>query len=193
MKRLLVIGCGRSGTRYTAKVLRRLDLDIGHEKDGDDGQVSWRAVPAWSRSEYPVVIHQVREPLSVISSFHTVMSSSWKFICENEPRIEMKEPLLVRCMKYWLYWNQKCSGADFRFRVEDMNTELPSILDSIGMNYTKGQLMEALEVPKNDHTRKAGHKASKSYLAITLEDMNQVAPWVTNEIIKQAKIYGYNL
>jgi len=32
-KKLLITGCGRSGTLYTAEVFRSLGLDIQHERD----------------------------------------------------------------------------------------------------------------------------------------------------------------
>ena len=41
--KVLVIGCGRSGTLYTATVLQLLGIDVGHELPGRNGMVSWWA------------------------------------------------------------------------------------------------------------------------------------------------------
>ena len=38
-KRLLVIGCGRSGTKWFSELLKDHGLDIGHEHMGNDGVV----------------------------------------------------------------------------------------------------------------------------------------------------------
>ncbi len=38
---LLVTGCARSGTRYTAFILRDCGLDVGHEWVFPDGLTSW--------------------------------------------------------------------------------------------------------------------------------------------------------
>ncbi len=82
MKRLLVVGCARSGTGYTAGLLKSLGLDIGHErvfgpKDGFEPgpyavaghDVSWLAAPHLSRLDAQwVILHQIRHPVLVARS-----------------------------------------------------------------------------------------------------------------------------
>ena len=81
-KRLVVVGCARSGTGYTATLLSRLGISVGHEgifgppdgltpgperKSGHD--VSWLAAPhlAGLTSEW-LALHQVRHPVLVARS-----------------------------------------------------------------------------------------------------------------------------
>ena len=127
-RKLLITGCGRSGTKYTSLVLRNLGLDIGHEQMGNDGVASWYL--AVSSNEVPFgdvasniafehVFHQIRHPLKVISSATTFAAESWDFICQRTS-IDINEPLILRCAKYWLYWNleaEKC--AEWHYRIED--------------------------------------------------------------------------
>lgn len=43
---ILIVGCARSGTHWMARVLRSQGLDVGHERQGLDGIVSWCLAPA---------------------------------------------------------------------------------------------------------------------------------------------------
>jgi len=191
--RLLIVGCGRSGTRYTTKVLQRAGLDIGHEKPRQHGMVHWKSVVVQGHLDaHDVVWHQVREPLGVISSFHTVGESSWQFICKHEQRIGMDDPLLLRCMKYWHYWNQRCEEvAAVTFRVENMAAILPNILRRMNIRVDGRVTEDAMRVPDNDHTRKRGHRRSGMYSPITWADMESVETALASSIRTQAKMYGY--
>ena len=44
--RLAIIGCGRSGTTYTSKLLQSFGVKVGHEKILDHGISSWCLVPS---------------------------------------------------------------------------------------------------------------------------------------------------
>lgn len=193
--RLLVIACGRSGTRYTSKVLQRAGLHIGHEKRGRDGMVSWKSVAVKDELlAHDVIWHQVREPLGVISSFHTVAGSSWRLICDAEPRISMDDALLLRCMKYWLYWNQQCEeAASVTYRVENMAAILPNLLGRVGAKNDAATVAKAMQVPENDHTRKRGHKTSGSYPQITWADIEETDMPLARHIREQAGEYGYGI
>lgn len=41
---LLITGCGRSGTHFTARLLQEIGLDVGHETLGKDGVASWKHI-----------------------------------------------------------------------------------------------------------------------------------------------------
>lgn len=192
---LLIVGCGRSGTRYTAKVLRRAGLHIGHEERGHDGMVSWKSVAEPEEQKvHDVIWHQVREPLGVISSFYTVAPRSWRRICAAESRILEDDDLLLRCMKYWLYWNQRCEDvASVTYRVENMAAILPKLLGRVGVDNSKNTIQRAMRVPKDDHTRKQGHKVSDSYPQITWSDLDAIDHSLADDIREQAKKYGYEV
>ncbi len=129
IRRVLITGCGRSGTKYTSFLLRRLGLDVPHERVGRDGIASWylavdaARVPfgaARGRLEFEQAFQQVRHPLRVIASAATFKEATWRFICEHVP-VGMDEPLLLRSARYWHYWNLEAGKiADWRYRIEDL-------------------------------------------------------------------------
>lgn len=124
-KRLLITGCGRSGTKYVTHLLRRLGLDVPHERMGADGIASWAmAVDAdavvWGVSprdyDFEHVFHQVRDPRQVIASATTFKPRSWDFICAHTP-VPADDPVVLRAAKYWYYWNleaEKIAGWCYR-------------------------------------------------------------------------------
>jgi hypothetical protein len=140
-KRLLVTGAGRSGTKYICFVLKRLGLDVRHERMGDDGIASWcMAVDAarapWgvprSAYDFAQVVHQVRHPLATISSCTTFKAESWRFICEHVECSE-SDSVLLRAAKYWLLWNERAEeGATWRLRVEDLPLVFPELCERLG-------------------------------------------------------------
>jgi hypothetical protein len=134
-KRLLITGCGRSGTLYAARVWQFLGLDIRHERPvppdgiiGADGMASWfMAVddpqppsgPSARDYQFDVVIHQVRQPLKVIASMAQFILRQGKrapgFIERHVPETQLnpdeqnclnpQEQLLLKAARYWYRWN----------------------------------------------------------------------------------------
>jgi hypothetical protein len=129
-KRLLITGCGRSGTRYITHLLRRLGMDVRHERMGAAGIASWgMAVDsdtvAWGvptrQFAFEHIFHQVRDPRHVIASATTFKPDSWTFICAHAP-IALSEPVLLRAAKYWYYWNLEAEKiAHWRYRIESFH------------------------------------------------------------------------
>lgn len=82
--RFLVTGCGRSGTNYVADRLCQSGVKCGHESvysvegplgvraDEYQGDSSWFAAPFLNDANGIKVFHIVREPRSVIESFHRI-------------------------------------------------------------------------------------------------------------------------
>lgn len=161
-KKVLITGCGRSGTKYIAFVLRRLGLDAPHESVGKDGSVSWcMAVDAdWTPFgescrgyEFEHIFHQVRHPLAVMASVQTFKETSWRFICEHTA-VSMREPLLIRCATYWYYWNLETEKiAQWRYRIEDFHLIFASFCNRLQIKADQS-VIEKLPVDVN--TRKRG-------------------------------------
>lgn len=89
----LISAFGRSGTHYTSRLLQAIGIDAPHEKLGNDGGVSWkhivpgefrylgkRRVEAIVDPGFDAIIHQVREPLKVLSSSFTFSESTWHYM-----------------------------------------------------------------------------------------------------------------
>lgn len=129
---LLIIGCARSGTTYITKVLQNCGYKIGHEHFKHDGACSWEMVVdtkkvPWGKGRngrrFGHIFHQVRQPLKVISSLYaTEPPKSWKFILKHIPEIHENDTHLVKCAKYWYYWNLKAEKqAEWTYRIEDID------------------------------------------------------------------------
>lgn len=169
IKDLLITGCGRSGTTFTADYLKACGFDISHESaQGTQGCVSWpMAVKYYSPfTPYPVntcfrhVFHQVKDPLDVISSFYTNLPNlnlqEWHFIRTFIPEILFfHDSALTHCAKYWYYWNLKAEQiSEWRYRIEDIHLILdefetrsgfhldPEILDSLPKTINHWKLID---------------------------------------------------
>ncbi len=132
-RRLLVTGCGRSGTLYASLVWRAVGLDVRHEMPvapngvmGADGIASWYMAvddpeppygPSAGGYAFDLVIHQVRHPLKVIPSvaqFVLRNPPSRRYIERNCPGSRLswsdrlrgrKRALLLEAARYWYHWN----------------------------------------------------------------------------------------
>jgi hypothetical protein len=161
-KLLLVTGAGRSGTKYVCFVLRRLGLDVRHERIGRDGIASWcMAVDAdrapWgvprSAYEFTNVFHQVRHPLAAIASCTTFKDESWRFIRESVG-CTPDESVLLRAAQYWLLWNERAeAGATWRYRIEDLPIVFPEFCERLGVEADSSVLER---VPTDVNTRRFG-------------------------------------
>lgn len=97
---LLVTGCGRSGTSYAKVLLNALGYTCEHERSvRPQGFVGWQgraAETSWFAPPYiadlpegTFVVHQVRQPASVIASFYRIGffgDGPWRTVLANPRR-----------------------------------------------------------------------------------------------------------
>lgn len=200
----LITGCGRSGTKYIAKVLQLAGLDVEHEALGKDGSVSWPlafasdSYPECQQSvkypEFDVVLHQVRHPLKVIKSFMTVASPySWDYVYRQTP-ITPDLSLLDRRVRYWYYWNlQAESIADMTYRIENLKNRWGEFCDLMQINLNYGRLSQ---VPKDTNakidTKKHRRRKRRKSRLITWKRIENNSDFYT-KVIKLGRRYGYKL
>jgi hypothetical protein len=187
----LITGCGRSGTVYISCLLDELGADVPHETMGLDGIASWLlAVDAGSAPwgplrrmfQYRTVVHQVRHPLRAIASAQTFRPESWGYICGHIP-CDMTEPLLLRCAKYWHYWNLKAEQtAAWTYRIEELPRVFDRLCEAVGVLPDRSCLAA---VPADVNSRR------DSYSAITWDHLAELDPELTRKIQAQAARYGY--
>lgn len=181
--RFLVTGTGRCGTLYAAKYLQAMGLDIQHEKMGRNGTANWWLAVPWSLSPLPIfdkVVHIIREPVATISSLTAchVDHEIWEHVIPNTPVLET-DPLLLRCMKLWHYWNLICEGlADVSFRIEDWDLHVQAVFSVNG---------PAPNIPKDTHTWK------QFFTPVTWEQCAEMDWELTRLVRKQARRYGYSV
>lgn len=193
-KYLSIIGCARSGTHYITQVLRECGVSVMHEAKGLHGTVSWLMTvnadktpygPGRNKFQFAHTFHQVRHPLKTMSSCTTEPMRCWLFISKHIPQIHPDEPLIVRCAKYWYYWNLHAEGkAEWTYRVEDIEKVLGEMGDRLGIDLDKNVLKN---IPK-DVAKRPWHEN------ITWEDLrNNLDPELYINIVNLAKRYGYEV
>jgi len=182
---VLIAGHGRSGTTYMAKVLNACGIDVGHEKVGSEGAVSFLHIASGPYKgkiiepfKYDALIHQVRHPLHVIASSMT-LGVSMPFMERVVGRYKASGKLGA-VMYTWYSWNRLIEtrgklmdrGSYSRFRIEDIDTVFPLILAFFGRSS-----VPLPNIPRNVNTRphvrlgwKDLYKADMA-LALVIEEM----------------------
>jgi len=193
-KKVLITGCGRSGTKYITFILRRLGLDVMHEKVGRDGTASWLMAvdststpwgPGRSNFEFQAILHQVRNPLAVIPSLVTFKPSSWNYIHKYIPHSE-DDSVLVQAAKYWYYWNQEVEKvAHWRYRIEDFQTVFFEFCNKLDVSEDRRILSDvALDV----NTRNRGilfHWYEELCERLRVRPISKVSKYLTSNIEKE--------
>jgi len=186
MKRVLITGCLKSGMGYITKALSTAGVKVGEKKMGPDGNVDWRR-PYSDNTEYDITLHQVREPLADIEASLEMGAWAWNFICSKESRITMSDSVLLRSMKYWLYWNQRAqAAAEWTYRVESMPEVLDKILKAIKVD---GKNLDAVEkMSKDFHKNRIKHEAKGK---LTFGDILAEDRAIGEFVDFMGKSYGY--
>ena len=189
---LLITGCSRSGTSYISDFLRLNGVQVDHEQDAPEGTVSWTMAidapwtpwgPGSRGYRFRHVFHQVRHPLKAIGSIVNEEQRAWDFIQSYIPQVREQDPILVRAVNYWIYWNLAAERkAELTYRIEDVEKVLPK-MERILRRKLDPKLLEV--VPKNTNTR----HANKNY---TWEDLSRgVSKDLFKKLVMLTKHYGY--
>ena len=215
-KKLLITGCGRSGTFYATEVWRSLGLDIRHERPipphrsmGKDGVASWfMAVddpnppfgPSAAGYKFDFVLHLVRHPLKVIASVAQFILQkglpSPKYIEYHAPEtqlnfgecaLEPKQQLILRAARYWYHWNSLAQAkADETVQVEQLILALPRLCESLGVEYKPGL---ADKISKNTNAR--WHYVREDPWIVEWADIDALDPSLSKKIRDLAASYSY--
>lgn len=217
-KKLLITGCGRSGTFYATEVWRALGLDIRHERPvanhgimGEDGASSWLMAaddpnppfgPSAVDYEFDVVIHQVRYPLKVIASAAQFILAKGQFapdyIEKNAPETQInwdeqilseKQQLLLQAARYWYFWNlQAEEKGTITIPVEKLPEELPNLCELVGVEYQNDVLENIAPNINNRHLY-----LNEELWTVDWKELKTLDSDLTDKIQNLAVSYGYNL
>ncbi|MHA2085728.1 MAG: hypothetical protein ACXABD_18435 [Candidatus Thorarchaeota archaeon] len=208
MKRIAITACPYSGTKYTALLLRKFDLKIGHEWYGDDGVVSWQHIHmskstfvADGFSEDMVLLHQIAHPLMVISRLRQITISYthprtgkniWEFIksltkaldtewdIDEAMRPEDKRRGLLIWMNLWYWWNLKGSmKADASYRIENIQDRWCWFRDMLSIG--------SYPYPKISKTI----NRKKTRRILSWNDLYEEDTELTMKILDLAEAFGY--
>jgi hypothetical protein len=190
---LIIIGCGRSGTTFTSKKLKSLEIYIGHERLNKHGISSWYLVS--DQTKIPIgpnfkqieklgfsIVHQVRNPLSAISSMQASSWISFKFLSNEIPIDFENDSKILKAMKYWYYWNLKAEAkAILSYQIEKFNQNLD----------------ELLKLGKFTHIKDKSYTDTKTntrnHIDLSWDDLYKEDEMLTNNIKNLAIKYGYKI
>lgn len=215
MSKLLIIGCGRSGTNSIADALSKLlgNDAIGHEHLGTLGMASWlhaidtsitppsfpdKATPTCPlrQSELPkyynddvIIVHQVRDPIAVINSLKSFKPESWQYIHSIFPDIS-PAGTLEDSIKYYILWNQAAEkNAVFTYRVEDLRENgaiFEKFATAIGHPEIISQYSRFKTLPQNINSR-------SNRWNVTFDDIQKKYPQLAEDLKALVTRYGYNI
>lgn len=196
-KKILVTGCGRSGTQFTWKILNSLGIEVGHEKMERNGTVDWTAV-SWEPqrlNQFDLILHQVRHPLKVISSWHTVEEShpsgkwAWGFLY-NTLSIPPEMSLLEKLMIYWLHWNLRAEEITRKtYQVERFMQEVPEVVSKT-FDLPSDAWTTLVLPPENIHSTSDRETYRKGLCWEHLEEVNFHLAFLIKSL---AQRYGYSV
>ncbi len=181
MKRFLVTGIGRSGTKYAANMLTAAGLPCAWEKaffagkrnpkwSEPGGEASWFAMP--SIADLPddtVVLHQTREPIAWLRSW-LQLSAKWspgvKSFVEDHCGFYIWEraPHPASDMQVYVNWQRRVEETAaarklpyLRYRLEDLDADLVGkIFELVGAEFNASMVKTALStVPRSTNAMRA--------------------------------------
>jgi len=185
--KILVTGCGRSGTEYIHHIIKALGLHVGHEKMGKNGTVDWHkaSILKKNHNKYDVIFHQIRHPVKTIASMQ--VTNSWKFISKFIPSISNKE-IVEKGMLYWYYWNKAVEPySHFTYQLEQIKD--PQVF---------GRFCELLKVKADFSVFKKVESNTKNFHRrkhedLTWENLENENKDLSDKIKILAEKYGYEI
>lgn len=188
-KPILVTGCPRSGTRFASRMFREVfGMMVGHETELGHGTSDWRYVdPRYKKDHFKIIFHQVRYPLDVIGSLHTITPQSMRLMEKNIVPLKGTDPLLLKCMKYYYHWVTEAERmADYSYQVE--NVEDKEIINKIAdLVEVKPDMSAFSRLSKFENSRRDHPK----YKEIIWDDLEEVDKKLYNSILEISQKYNY--
>jgi len=174
---VIVVACGRSGTRFASRLAQSAGLDFGHERIGDDGAIGWPLALHANLLRGRRVWHQVREPLAAIGSLTTHTEGVWGPV--ESVLGHLPATPLLRAADYWIRWNERCETlAEWTYRVEDLAPGTETLA-----RWCQGLGIDAATLewpPRDDNHRR--------HAAVMWKDLPQPAARIVRRL---ARRYGY--
>lgn len=192
-RRVLVTGCGRSGTYFISETLKRAGVGADHEGLGSDGTVSWYFAPTFHAEGFPNRVHrdliwpqqvsfetvllQVRHPLKVIPSLRKALNHlDWSFVRSH---ISLSTKPLIREMEYWLRWNELALRRNpiLVYQVERISENWDSICELLGI-----PSCPLPKVPTNYNTRGQCEVITWDYLKLADRGLAHKVQTLANQL-----------
>lgn len=182
----------RSGSRFTARMLKHLGIAVEQEKLGPKGTVSWIHVgrgKVRGRFVEPVkadvILHQVRYPRYAITSAMTMTKSSKNFISNNI--FFACDDMAFFCLKAYIKWHHliKFHNPQWIYQIEKLAE--PDVWEEFKTRV--GLPEEAKWTEMGKAARHSRIHKEEDYL--TWEQLEGVDKNLTRELRVITKGYGY--
>lgn len=150
--------------------------------------------PGRNNLEFDHIFHQVRHPLKVISSaFMTEGVKSWGYIMPHLPEVHKEDSWLVKCAKFWYYWNLKAEAlAEWTYRVEDLPHIWKEFETRLGLSLNPRGLTLIPQNLNERHQKPPSRKTNTTFTDFTWEDLEKALdPELYQNLRDLALRYGY--
>lgn len=206
-KMFLLLGTGRTSSKFLGHVMRSWGYDVQHEKTGEHGSsthffhadADWHPMFPWmtdcahvgermSDYDFKNKIHIIRNPLTCIPSIgHIFGTIDWEYAEDTGilPPDSRSMSKYHRIMTYYHELNRRAAKmCDVTIRMEELKFVLPDILREI----TGFVLPWPKDItPKNKGT---GYRRSEP---TTYAKLEEIEPTLAKSIRQMAKEYGYEV
>lgn len=199
--KLIITGCGHSGTRYIAAVLEAAGFNVGHEfltrptgvflpKKMQEGQieVSWTAAGHLDKFPGTEVWQITRNPLDVANTFFhrdffSKVGEDYRDFAANQKGVSLGDTHPE--LDYWLDWNAIVEErASTQIRIEQVRESLPDFLKTAAR--VVGKPAKTLNIEAAQLVGMIGESgAPKTYTAQGYSRLG--------ELIDRSVKYGYDL
>jgi hypothetical protein len=210
---LLITGTGRSGTKFTVSILRRLGYNVTHDDEeqiGSDGTVSWplavgprASYPKWATqagaARFATLVHQVRDPLTSIPSRAAHIKPVFEsFVSGNCPEMNHMSPRfrnnsLAVSLLHYVTWHTliEKQNPEIRFRIEELNTlTLIKILRAAKLPMPNGGPALVDKVLRHAN-RTTNSEHVQSHRDVTWSELFGIHPGLAQQAYDMAVRYGY--
>lgn len=197
----VILSTGRAGSTYSAHLLKQAGLNCAHEMfftpNGFfrslryDGDSSWLAVPYLEKSQQKSqkVVHQVRNPLDVVSSYQGIgffdpknKSPFANFVREH---FEVTGDPLLDSVRFWVEWNLRAERlSEKTYLFEDLLVDPGILFSCLGVGVDDSIIQQ---LKYNARTK----VNSRKRVEVSLSDIPNSNE--KDEMVALALRYGYEL
>jgi hypothetical protein len=212
--KIIITGCGRSGTAYMSQLFNNMGLECKHENHFnpknlnnnytilDCHESSWLAAPHLLKMS-PVrysILHIVREPFKQINSlkarFFFEVPSEYNGFAMELLSLFYSGSFIEKYIKYYIYWNKLVEIVeDFGYIYKRMKIEsigelepLQSFFRKSGIEIDKSVIMDAIKETPRDINK---NTIKDTREPLTIDDIESSE--LRDKLLAISVKYGYNI
>jgi len=213
VQKIVVVGCGKSGTNYMAHYFGHMRFALGHEVMGRNGISSWyevsdqrsKDIQQYYEGHQCLYIHLVRHPLDVIASLWRPEvirgRRGLQFFHINCPEYDCLTGYDY-VAKHWVVWNKKVeenfsevNPVLLQVEIANRPAAIAYFCDQLGVEYTQDLVDKIRKMSTNTHSKAKKEiplvKAQGHEIIPTDDLVNHIDPTILAEVRDLANKYHY--